>query len=55
MVVQTPLPVVTLIDLILGLVILIMLLALSVRAVIHFFHRGGLRVRSRESEVGSKQ
>ena len=44
-VVQTPLPDVTLIDLILGLVILIMLLALSIRAAIYFYRRSGLRFR----------
>jgi hypothetical protein len=42
-VVQTPLPDVTLIDLILGFVILMMLLALSLRAARHFFTQSGLR------------
>ena len=46
-VVQTPLPDVTLIDLILGFVILVMLLALSVRAARHFFLKAEIRLRRR--------
>jgi hypothetical protein len=46
-VVQTPLPDVTLIDLVLALVILIMLLALSLRVARHFFLRSGMRLRRR--------
>ena len=42
-VVQTPLPDVTLIDIILGFVILMMLLGLTLRAARHFFNQSGLR------------
>jgi hypothetical protein len=44
-VVQTELPDVTLIDLILAFVILVLLLALSVRAARYFFVQSGLKVR----------
>jgi len=46
-VVQTELPDVTLIDLILAFVMLVLLLALSVRAARYFFVQSGLKVRRR--------
>jgi hypothetical protein len=49
-VVQSPLPDVTMIDLILGFVIMVLLLALAIRAARYFYLQSGLPVRSRRSD-----